>query len=163
MLHCFYMYNEKEREKHRYLALFASSSFDSMYYFSLFYPYDCLTVYLPLKLENFWYPILYESTNRNELASVVGRWKLFPIRSFFTYPSVCFPVLCSLLFSALVFTSHVFYHTLFFNSLSYSDLSAKWWKSTFFHFKSRNSSNRSMAFRTIIDFRNDFGVLQVSS
>lgn len=124
--------------------------------------YDCLTVYLPLKLENSWYPVLYESTDRNELASGIGRCELFLIRSFFMYPSVCFPVLHSLLFAALVLTSHVLSQTLFLNSLSRSGVSAKWRKSTLFHSKSRNSSNTSKAFRTIIDFRNDFNVLHKS-
>lgn len=48
--------------------------------------------------------------------------------------------------------------TLFTSSLSRSDLSAKWRKSAPFHSESRNSSNRSTAFLTIIDFRNDVGV-----
>lgn len=36
-------------------------------------------VYLPLKLENSWYPVLSESTDRNELASGVGRCKLLAL------------------------------------------------------------------------------------
>lgn len=121
------LYNKKEREKQTdtLLALFAFPSLRCVSHSS--FSNDCLTVYLPLKLENSWYPILYESTDRNELASVVGRCELFPIRSFFTYSSVYFRVLHPLLFAALLYLLLLFSPKLSLShSLSRSGLSAKW-------------------------------------
>lgn len=48
-------------------------------------------VYLPLKLENSWYPVLSESTDRNELASGVGRCEFL---AFFTLREISLSSLC---------------------------------------------------------------------
>lgn len=91
------------------LALFADLSSDyhdaSAFRLLSFFPTGLLLmVYLPLKLENSWYPVLSESTDRNELASGVGRCELFPARFFFPCPSFYFPVLHPLLLGALLVT-----------------------------------------------------------
>lgn len=153
------LYNEKEREKQiLYFVRYLITRLRCVSHSSLSCPYDYL-MYLPLKLENSWYPVLYESTNRNELALADANSSLYDLSSRTLLSiSPSFPIRY---FSRTYFSCSLS-NSLFQFAISLSGLSAKWRKSTPFHSESRNSSNRSTAFRTIIDFRNDFGVLHKS-
>lgn len=127
-----------------------------------------LMAYLPLKLENSWYPVLFDSTDRNELASGVGRCKRFLAQSFFC-PPLCFtrcsPPVTSL---AVFLVISLVLLPMCTRPFSFYSLSL----TVFFESSGENrrlsTSYREIpvmeltAFLTIIDFRNDFGILHKS-